>query len=186
VLHNLLLLTQPANTGSTLRQIAAISATQAGLIPLAPRCVKTGLARLETLRERADSSKPLCDRWPLCLRSVIAALLVLRRVRSARRQGPPTARPTGQSATQEEARVLLRKWAEEKTLLLPPTSWRIGRPARTMYHRSPRQLPHTPRASPRIRGSGMSWWSAQTRRDRQGVARKRHGCPRLDAWPPVG
>ena len=121
VLHNLLLLTQPPNTTSTLRQPAAIGAAQAGADASSAPGPSNGASTLGSLSgEERILQNPYVITGLCVFVALIAALLVFRRARSARRQSPPPARLTGQTTTREDARVLLRKWAEEKAVLLPP------------------------------------------------------------------
>jgi hypothetical protein len=139
VLHNLLLLTQPKNAGTTLRPSAALPTAQvdagiwahpspAGLAPdllqyqtfsggLSGGAAATqgGLLRVQRILRNPYAITGICV---VVLAALAAVFLVVGRSRSARRQSPHPARPFSESATQEDAQALFDTWAKEKAV--PP------------------------------------------------------------------
>ena len=141
VLHNLLLRTQPKNTGPILNPSGTLPAAQAGANiwahpgpagptpdfrqyqtfsgsrPAVGAATLTSLPGVERILRNPYAITGICV---VVLVALAAVLLVVRRARSARRQSPHPTTPTGQSTTQADAHALLREWTEEKAAPLLP------------------------------------------------------------------
>jgi hypothetical protein len=141
VLYNVPLLTQPEDAGVTLGSSVTLPAAQTGANTWtypSPAGPTLGLRQYQTLSGSrpgvgvaAFGSPPGLGRilrnpyavTGICVAVLVAlaaATFVVRRVRSTRGRSPHPVRPTSQITSHENARALLRKWTEEKTLPSSP------------------------------------------------------------------
>ncbi len=121
VLHNLLLLTQPANTRSTLSPPATLGAAPANANTSNDPGLANGTARRGSLHgvERIFRNPYVITGICVVLLALGAVLIVVRRARSARGQRQDSTGPIAPSATQEDVQTLLREWREKKPLISP-------------------------------------------------------------------
>ena len=121
VLHNLLLLTQPANTASTLSPPTTLGATPANANTSNDSGLASGAGALGSLHavERILRNPYVITGICVVLVALGAVLLVVRRARSARGQSQHPTGPIAPSATQEDVQTLLREWQEKKPLISP-------------------------------------------------------------------